>query len=412
MLKTLDVAALRPGMHVQKLLGPWMQHPFWRTSFVVDEERLAQLHDSGVEQVVVDLSRGAWDEEEGASVERAAPPDAAVPLIADGDTPVPAERRRILLPDGPLDFASELARARRICGEARDAVEAMFREVRMGRGIDPGHVLPLIEEITGSVDRHPTALVSVARLKDADSYTYLHSVAVSALMVMLGREVGLSDADLREAALGGLLHDMGKAAMPLDVLNKPGKLTDDEFDVIRQHPVYGERLLREGGVTQAGVLHITRHHHERMDGTGYPNRLSGDALPVLTRMGAICDVYDAITSNRPYKAGWDPGESLRRMASWKGHFDPDLLKAFVRSLGIYPVGTLVRLSSDRLAVVVEQNPGTLLAPRVRVFYSAKSRTHVLLTDIDLSTTEGRERIVGIESPEKWGFRELEKLWLP
>ena len=114
MLKTLDVAALRPGMHVQKLLGPWMQHPFWRTSFVVDEERLAQLHDSGVEQVVVDLSRGAWDEEEGASVERAAPPDAAVPLIADGDTPVPAERRRILLPDGPLDFASELARARQL----------------------------------------------------------------------------------------------------------------------------------------------------------------------------------------------------------------------------------------------------------------------------------------------------------
>ena len=412
MLKTLDVAALRPGMHVQKLLGPWMQHPFWRTSFVVDEERLAQLHDSGVEQVVVDLSRGAWDEEEGTFVDAADTPEATVPLITEDDAPMPAERRRLLLPDGPLDFASELARARRICGEARDAVEAMFREVRMGRGIDPGHVLPLIEEITGSVDRHPTALVSVARLKDADSYTYLHSVAVSALMVMLGREVGLSDADLREAALGGLLHDMGKAAMPLDVLNKPGKLTDDEFDVIRQHPVHGERLLREGGVTQAGVLHITRHHHERMDGTGYPNRLPGDALPVLTRMGAICDVYDAITSNRPYKAGWDPGESLRRMASWKGHFDPDLLKAFVRSLGIYPVGTLVRLSSDRLAVVVEQNPGTLLAPRVRVFYSAKSRTHVLLTDIDLSTTEGRERIVGIESPEKWGFRELEKLWLP
>ncbi|MCH6485292.1 HD-GYP domain-containing protein [Pseudoxanthomonas sp. LH2527] len=412
MLKTLDVAELRPGMHVQKLLGPWMQHPFWRTSFVVDEERLAQLQDSGVEQVVVDLSRGGWDADLQAPVAAAEAAADAAAISSEADAAAPAERRRVLLPDAPADFTSELARARRICGEARDAVEAMFREVRMGRGVDPGHVLPLIEDITGSVDRHPTALVSVARLKDADSYTYLHSVAVSALMVMLGREIGLSGPDLHEAALGGLLHDMGKAAMPLHVLNKPGKLTDDEFDVIRQHPVHGERLLREGGVTQAGVLHITRHHHERMDGTGYPNRLPGDALPVLTRMGAICDVYDAVTSNRPYKNGWDPGESLRRMASWQGHFDPALLKAFVRSLGIYPVGTLVRLSSERLAVVVEQNPATLLAPRVRVFYSAKSRTHLLLADIDLATTDGRERIVGIESPEKWGFRELEKLWLP
>lgn len=412
MLKTLDVAELRPGMHVQKLLGPWMQHPFWRTSFVVDEERLAQLQDSGVEQVVVDLSRGGWDADLQAPVAAAESAADAAAISSEADAVAPTERRRVLLPDAPADFTSELARARRICGEARDAVEAMFREVRMGRSVDPGHVLPLIEDITGSVDRHPTALVSVARLKDADSYTYLHSVAVSALMVMLGREIGLSEPDLHEAALGGLLHDMGKAAMPQHVLNKPGKLTEDEFDVIRQHPVHGERLLREGGVTQAGVLHITRHHHERMDGTGYPNRLPGDALPVLTRMGAICDVYDAVTSNRPYKNGWDPGESLRRMASWHGHFDPALLKAFVRSLGIYPVGTLVRLSSERLAVVVEQNPATLLAPRVRVFYSAKSRTHLLLADIDLATTDGRERIVGIESPEKWGFRELEKLWLP
>ena len=382
MLKTFDVAELRPGMHVQRLLGPWMQHPFWRTSFVLDEARLAQLQDSGVQQVVVDLARSQLDDEPFAD---GVPPEAPAGAQEADAAAAESERRRVVVPDGRPDFAAELARARRICGDARDAVEAMFREARLGRGVDAGQAMPLIDEITGSVDRHPTALVSVARLKDADSYTYLHSVAVSALMVMLGREIGLTDAQLRAA---------------------------EEFDVIRQHPVHGERLLREGGITQEGVLHITRHHHERVDGTGYPDRLPGSALPVLTRMGAICDVYDAITSNRPYKAGWDPGESLRRMAGWQGHFDADLLKAFVRSLGIYPVGTLVRLSSDRLAVVVEQNPATLLAPRVRVFYSAKSRTQLLQVDIDLAASEGRERILGIESPEKWGFRELEKLWLP
>jgi putative nucleotidyltransferase with HDIG domain len=419
MLQTVDVADLRPGMYVQKLLGPWMQHPFWRTSFLLDAERVAELQDSGVEQVVVDLSRSEHEcaGELDAGVAAPAPSDtdpasAETEPASVRDTDADAEPRRVVVADSAVSLASELSRARRICDEGRDAVEAMFREVRLGRGVDAGHVMPLLDEITGSVDRHPTALVSVARLKDADSYTYLHCVAVSALMTMLARQLGLPDDQVRDAALGGLLHDMGKAMLPIEVLNKPGKLTDEEFAIVRQHPVHGERLLRDGGVTQEAVLHIARHHHEKVNGAGYPQRLSGAELPLLTRMSAICDVYDAITSNRPYKAGWDPGESLRRMASWQGHFDETLMKSFVRSIGIYPIGALVRLSSDRLAVVVEQNPTTLLAPRVRVFYSVKQRKHVLMTDLDLATAGDRERIVGVESPEKWGFRDLEKVWLP
>jgi len=409
MLRTLDVADLRPGMFVQKLVGPWMQHPFWRTSFLLDEARLAELQDSGVEQVVVDLARSEVEEEPDVDEADATPDGAGGSAPEEGTA---SDRRRVIVPDGHVSLGAELARARRICDDGREAVEAMFREVRLGKGVDAQHVMPLLDEITGSVDRHPTALVSVARLKDADSYTYLHSVAVGALMAMLARQLQLPEDQVRDAALGGLLHDMGKALLPPDVLNKPGKLTEEEFAIVRQHPVHGERLLRDGGITQEAILHIARHHHEKVNGAGYPQRLSGTDLPLLTRMSAICDVYDAITSNRPYKAGWDPAESLRRMAGWQGHFDETLLKAFVRSVGIYPIGALVRLSSDRLAVVVEQNPATLLAPRVRVFYSAKSRTHLLMTDVDLATAGDRERIVSVESPATWGFRELEKLWLP
>ncbi|MDR7068990.1 putative nucleotidyltransferase with HDIG domain [Pseudoxanthomonas japonensis] len=412
MLQTVDVAELRPGMYVHKLLGPWMQHPFWRTSFLLDADRVAELQDSGVEQVVVDLSRSELDTDEVATRSAGETGQAEADRVSTPVAEAETERRRIIVADPAVSLASELSRARRICDEGRDAVEAMFREVRLGRGVDAGHVMPLLDEITGSIDRHPTALVSVARLKDADSYTYLHSVAVSALMAMLAKQLQLPDDQVREAAFGGLLHDMGKAMLPVEVLNKPGKLTEEEFAIVRQHPVHGERLLRDGGITQEAILHIARHHHEKVNGAGYPQRLSGAELPLLTRMSAICDVYDAITSNRPYKAGWDPAESLRRMASWQGHFDETLMKSFVRSIGIYPVGALVRLSSERLAVVVEQNPGTLLAPRVRVFYSAKLRKHVLMTDLDLATAGDHERIVGVESPEKWGFRELEKLWLP
>jgi HD-GYP domain-containing protein (c-di-GMP phosphodiesterase class II) len=155
---------------------------------------------------------------------------------------------------------------------------------------------------------------------------------------------------------------------------------------------------------------MVMHHHEKFDGTGYPFGLAGADIPLLTRMSTVCDVYDAITSNRPYKDAWDPGESLRRMASWKGHFDTRVLKALIASLGIYPVGTLVRLSSDRLAVVLEQRPGSLSRPLVRVFFSARTRSQLLHSDVDLSAPGCSETITGLESPQQWGFRDLHKLW--
>ncbi|UNK56143.1 HD-GYP domain-containing protein [Pseudoxanthomonas daejeonensis] len=405
MLRTIHVDQLRPGMHVQRLNGPWLKHPFWRSSFLATERDIERLLASEVETVDIDIRRGV-DADVAASAGGDAPPIPAGVHAIESPARSPAAPAAI-----PATMDAELGRARRICEEGRDAVAAMFREVRMGRMIEPERMAPLAEEITASVERHPGALISIARLKTADDYTYMHSVAVSALMVALARQLDLDEDACREAAMGGLLHDMGKACMPVDILNKPGRLTDDEYAVMRTHPEEGERLLRDSGLENTAVLHMVRHHHEKYDGGGYPAQLEADATPLLTRMSAVCDVYDAITSNRPYKEGWDPGESLRRMVSWKGHFDPAVLKAFVASVGIYPVGSLVRLSSDRLAVVVEQRPGALSAPRVKVFFSARSRTQILQHELDLAEAGCGERIIGVESPQQWGFRELEKLWV-
>jgi len=246
-------------------------------------------------------------------------------------------------------------------------------------------------------------------LKSQDEYTYMHSVAVCALMVALGREIGMDDDACRSAGLAGLMHDLGKAAMPMAVLNKPGKLTDEEFILIKSHPERGHEMLLEGRGVNADVLEVCLHHHEKMDGSGYPHRLSGEQISQIARMGAICDVYDAITSNRPYKAGWDPAESIARMASWQGHFDPTLFNRFVKSLGIYPVGSLVRLGSGRLAVVVEQNPAALTAPTVKIFFSIKSNMPISVQRMDLAG--GNDRIVGRESVAKWGFKNLDALWV-
>jgi putative nucleotidyltransferase with HDIG domain len=313
------------------------------------------------------------------------------------------------LPPPSRTLQEELRTASVLCHRGREQVERMFGEARLGRAIDAEACQPLVQEISDSVIRNPGALVSLARLKTQDDYSYMHSVAVCALMVALGRELGFDEEQCRRAGTAGLLHDVGKALMPLEILNKPGKLTDQEFDVMRSHPLRGHELLAEARGADPAAMDVCLHHHEKMDGSGYPYKLAPERLSRLARMGAVCDVYDAITSDRPYKAGWDPAESIGKMASWKGHFDPQVFAAFVKSVGIYPTGSLVRLQSDRLAVVLEQNPHALTAPVVRVFFSLKSNMPVSLQRLDLSSGTS-DRIVGRESPERWNFAFLDELW--
>lgn len=395
MLKKISVEQVRVGMHLHALEGAWLDHPFWKTRFVIsDAADLRKLRDSSVREVWIDAGKGLDVAEAEA---RPAVPAPAAPAPAAAAAPAPTHT-----------LADELHQAAAICNRGKQAVMSMFREARLGKAVDAEGCLPLVEEISSSVLRNPGAIVSLARLKTQDEYTYMHSVAVCALMVALGREAGMSGDECRAAGLAGMLHDLGKAVMPLDVLNKPGKLTDAEFDVMRTHPERGHAMLLEARGAGPEVLDVCLHHHERVDGTGYPHKLAGDAISRIARMGAICDVYDAITSNRPYKNGWDPAESIARMASWKGHFDPTLFKLFVKSLGIYPVGSLVRLASGRLAVVVEQKPDALTSPLVKVFFSTKSNMPIPVQRLDLGSSN--DRIVGRESPAQWGFKHLDGLW--
>jgi putative nucleotidyltransferase with HDIG domain len=291
----------------------------------------------------------------------------------------------------------------------------MFQEARLGKAVDAAQAQSLVEEISDSISRNASALISLARLKTADDYTYMHSVAVCALMIALAKQMRLSEAQTRSAGLAGLLHDLGKAATPPQVLNKPGKLTPAEFEVMKRHTVDGHRMLQKVGSLDPVALDVCLHHHEKVDGSGYPEGLKDEEISLYAKMGAVCDVYDAITSDRPYKAGWDPALALQKMAEWaRGHFDLRVFQAFVKSLGIYPVGSLLRLSSDRwgsvLAVVVEQSPQALTKPVVKVFYSVDRSAYVSPQVIDLSAPNVIESIVGREDPLEWEFKGLERFW--
>ncbi|MEZ4758150.1 MAG: HD domain-containing phosphohydrolase [Flavobacteriales bacterium] len=180
----------------------------------------------------------------------------------------------------------ELRRAAAIRGQAGRlwcpcSVKPAWAMQWMQKALEPGRGNLLT---CGSQPRRSSSL---ARLKTADDYTYMHSVAVCALMVALARQLGLSDAHTRTAGMAGLLHDLGKAAIPMAVLNKPGKLTDAEFTVVRSHPVEGYHMLKEGGGVEAAVLDACLHHHEKIDGTGYPDKLKGDKISLIARMAAI-----------------------------------------------------------------------------------------------------------------------------
>ncbi len=398
-------------MYIQELGCAWLDSPFWQKSFLLqDQASIDKIRDARIRLVWIDIDKGLDALPAAGEIETGAEEESENQNTTDTQPSADTVSYKARNTE-PVSMAQELGRAVRIVDKGRQAVMSMFGEARMGRAIDAENAVSLVEDITASVMRNRDALISLARLKTMDDYTYMHSVAVCALMIALARQLDMDDAQTRRAGLAGLFHDIGKMAVPTAILNKPGKLTDAEFDSMRGHPAAGYQMLLAGSGIAPEVLDVCLHHHEKIDGSGYPERLAGDAISVLARMGAICDVYDAITSNRPYKEGWCPTESLRRMASWcPDHLDAAIFQSFVKSIGIYPVGTLVRLDSGRLGVVVEQQAGkSLLLPKVRIFYSIRSSTYIVPELLDLATAG--DRIVASEVASKWGLKDVDRFWM-
>lgn len=391
MLKRISPAEVTLGMYVHSLQGGWLTHNFWRPRFLVRHpEQVAALRQSGVSTIVIDLSRSR-PARGRAGGRRSAAAVQALPRAAR----VEADRR----------FANEVAT------EARRVMQTVFDGARHGELASPAEMEVVLQSIAEALDRNRPMLFDVLRLRGRDEYTYYHSVTVGALMVNFAQELRLEEAQIRLMGLAGLLHDIGKMQVSPEILNKPGKLDDAEFAEIRAHPARGHAMLERMADVPAEALEVCLHHHEKIDGTGYPFGLAGDAIGLAARMGAICDVYDALTSARAYKDASSPVAAITMMAQWKGHFDPALLFAFMKSVRVFPVGLLVRLHSGHLAVV-RDNGRRVSRARLTCFYDIAAGRLVTPRDVYLADVVGEDIIAGRASPSEhrlpnWpGLREL------
>ena len=394
MLKKIRTEALRPGMYVHDLNCGWIDHPFLRSRFAVTSEaQVRKVVAAGVRELYIDTSRGD-------NVDHA-------PTVDEAKAALDREMRAaalVAMTRRPTAAADETSRARRVMGEATTIVRNVMADVRLGNQVRIEAVGQVVEKMTGSILRNRGALLSLARMKNKDDYTFMHSVSVGALLIAFCHDQGADAATIRDAGIGGMLHDIGKVRIAHAVLHKPGRLTEKELATMKTHVAHSQRILAATPGIPALAMDVAAQHHERHDGSGYPGGLAGDAIAPIGQMAAICDVYDAITSDRVYHRGLEPTEALRKIFEWsKFHFNPQLTQSFLRCIGIYPVGSLVQLESGRLALVVDQQHGNLLQPRVRVIYHTRAGHYLPPEDVDLAAPHCNDRIVSHESPERWSI---------
>jgi len=411
MLKRIDVTDVQLGMFIHKLEGSWLKHPFWRTKFLLtDADLLGDLRASAVDGVLIDLTKGADVQPRGrvtplrrplvaaqapsfaGAVERArrARVEAIAPARPVTSNVVPFDLRSL----DPLETAREVGNARTVLARANRLLCAVFEQARLGKAISRGQVEPVIEDLFASVQRNPHAFNGLMRIRRENSALYAHGLAVSALMIALGSQMDLSEEQVKNAGMAGLLMDVGMGHLPIDVSTILETLSDAERTIMHTHTTLGREFLDMGGEMPAEVMEVCLEHHERYDGSGYPRGLAGEEISLLARMAAICDVYDSMTSDRPHRPRADPNTALVIMRGMEGQFDEVLLDQFIESVGVYPIGSVVRLSTSQLALVVDQNEDDYTKPRVWTFYDVNTRQIIKPEDIDLTLHRGRLEIVG------------------
>jgi HD-GYP domain-containing protein (c-di-GMP phosphodiesterase class II) len=397
MIKKINVEELKPGMHVHDLNCGWLNHPFVSNSMTIkDDHTIQKIGKQGIREVYIDTDKG-WDVLDAPTEEEVREE------IREGLDRV-ADEAVDYLPQ--VTLREELAKASKIKKEAKQTVHDIMDDIRFGKQVSKERIEPVVDKMIDSIFRNQDALLSLSRIRTVDEYTYTHSMTVGILMITFGKHLGFDLSLLREVGVGAILHDVGKMKVPMKILISSGVLSEEELKKVKEHVIHSRALLEETkGMSEISIL-LAAQHHERVDGSGYPERLKGEEIEMYSQAVAIVDVYDAMTSERCYQRRMPPTDVLGKLYEWsKFHFNPELVQHFIKCVGIYPIGSLVLLESGFLAVVVNHGHKSMLQPVVRIIYNTHKQSHVIPYDIDLEqpSKDGEQRIVSAASQDFWNI---------
>jgi HD-GYP domain-containing protein (c-di-GMP phosphodiesterase class II) len=389
-LTKINVKDLKVGMYVSKLDKPWLESNFLFQGFELKNEADINAVREQCEFVFIDVKK-----------------QSKTRTLESKDTPYSKgwlDRRTP--PDKLSSFEEEIEHAGYVHQQTSNLVRSFMEDITLGKTINSEIAKKAVANCVDSILNAPDALLWMTQLKNRDLYTSQHSMNVCILAIALGRHINLSIKELNNVGLCGMMHDMGKMSVPLEILNKPGKLEPDELKIMQNHPELGWKLLMSSNDMYGGAIDVAYSHHERLDGTGYPRKLSAEKITPYTRIVAIVDMYDAITSDRIYQNGRTHLDAIDIMTKMCGtHLDPGLTYKFIECLGIYPPGCIVEMSNGEIAIVVEANQKKRLKPKIILLLDedkkARPERMVDLSKIDLDASGQEYRIVKIVRADEY-----------
>ncbi len=393
MMKTVATSQLELGMYVHKMCGSWFDHPFWAAKFLLDDrDKLHTLQSSKLTGVVIDTAKG---KDVAASQSNNCSNPQTKPKQSARASAILAPKRAAKKPPQPTSTEKELRAAQGIADGGAERMHKTFLAARLGKTLNVRAVEPVVGDILDSVRRNPQALSGLMRCKLKNELTYHHALAVSALMVSLAGQMKLSEKQVREAGMAGLFLDIGINHLPLNLTPKSGDFRNAEPHIWQQHVVLGHRALQNDDSLPQSVTDACLHHHERMDGKGFPSGLPAEEIGQIGRMAAICDAFDFMLTASETSAALDPAAAVQQMKQMEGAFDQDILRKFVESIGLYPIGSFVELRSGKLAMVIDEDRKDSSRPVVEAFYSYVTDERVIPHRIELVNGDGKDDIVGI-----------------
>ena len=390
MLQRVPIDDLKVGMFVEAVTRQKGAIKIKTRGRVGSAQMIEKLRAQGILELAVDPDNVLPEKK---PVVAAPPPEPEVPQEATKDEPAdPTERTQT--------FDQEINKASKLYNQAKKLQKRAFADVQAGRKINSKDMEDVADGFIDSVFRNQDALTCMTRIREKDAYLLEHSVNVSILMTILAKHMKLDKDTIHQLATGALLHDIGKIKIDDAILHKPGKLTNAEMSLMQEHAKFSREILEQAGGISDICIDVAGNHHERLNGAGYPHGLKGDELSQWSRMIAIVDAYDAMTADRCYKDGMNPINAFKRLLKdSKTGFDERLVNLFIQAIGVHPVGTLVKLKSQKLAIVTRTNFSEPLKPVVKVFYHTKFQHYTEIKDIDL--TSANDEIESSVKPENF-----------